>query len=123
MTADLPAKPETGRAHVSRTSASSSRSSSSPQDISQFVLRYKIPLILLYYGFCSSTLIVINKVTVHNLRAPVFILIAQLLFAAGVVKGLNVTGVLEAEKLQWSLVRPFLLIVAGFLGEQQGMSV
>jgi hypothetical protein len=126
MTADLPAKPETGGAHgSSRASASSSRtsSSSSPQDMSQFVLRYKIPLILLYYGFCSSTLIVINKVAVHNLRAPVFILITQLLFAAGTVKGLNVTGVLEAEKLQWSLVRPFLLIVAGFLGEQQGMSM
>ncbi|WIA34583.1 hypothetical protein OEZ86_012903 [Tetradesmus obliquus] len=80
------------------------------------VQQYKIPLILLYYGFCSSTLIVINKVAVHNLRAPVFILITQLLFAATTVKGLNVFGVLEAEKLQWSLVRPFLLIVAGFLG-------
>lgn len=84
------------------------------------VQQYKIPLILLYYGFCSSTLIVINKVAVHNLRAPVFILITQLLFAATTVKGLNVFGVLEAEKLQWSLVRPFLLIVAGFLGEQHG---
>jgi hypothetical protein len=52
----------------------------------------------------------------------VFILVSQLLFAAGTVKGLNVFGVLEAEKLQWSLVRPFLLIVAGFLGEQQGMT-
>jgi hypothetical protein len=121
MTAgDLPAMADGGGA-VSR-AAVSSRSSSSVQDFSQFVQRYKIPLILLYYGFCSSTLIVINKVAVHNLRAPVFILILQLLFAAGTVKGLNVSGVLDAEKLQWSLVRPFLLIVAGFLGEQRGMT-
>jgi hypothetical protein len=118
MTADLPAKPE-GAGNGNR--ASSRSSSSSPQDMSQFMQRYKIPLILLYYGFCSSTLIVINKVAVHNLKAPVFILITQLLFAAGTVKGLNVFGVLDAEKLQWSLVRPFLLIVAGFLGEQLGM--
>lgn len=62
---------------------------------------------------CSQ---VINKVAVHNLKAPVFILIMQLMFAATTVKGCSTFGVLEAEKLQWSLVRPFLLIVAGFLG-------
>jgi GDP-mannose transporter len=50
------------------------------------------------------------------LQAPVFILILQLAFAAVTVKGANVCGVLDAEKLRWGLVRPFLLIVAGFLG-------
>jgi hypothetical protein len=49
-------------------------------------------------------------------QAPVFILILQLAFAAITVKGCNVAGVLDAEKLRWGLVRPFLLIVAGFLG-------
>jgi hypothetical protein len=32
-----------------------------------FVQQYKIYLIILYYGLCSSTLIVINKVAVHNI--------------------------------------------------------
>jgi hypothetical protein len=32
------------------------------------VKQYKIPLIILYYGLCSSTLIVINKVAVHNIK-------------------------------------------------------
>jgi hypothetical protein len=27
-----------------------------------------VPFIILYYGLCSSTLIVINKVAVHNLK-------------------------------------------------------
>lgn len=44
------------------------------------------------------------------------ILFMQLAFAAITVKGCNICGVLDAEKLRWSLVRPFLLIVAGFLG-------
>lgn len=35
--------------------------------LQQFVAQNKIPLIIFYYGFCSSTLIVINKVAVHNL--------------------------------------------------------
>lgn len=52
-----------------------------------------------------------------------FILITQLLFAATTVKGLNVVGVLDAERLQWILVRPFVLIVAGFLREQQGVAL
>lgn len=81
-----------------------------------FMQTWKIPLILFYYGFCSSTLIVINKVAVHNLRAPVFILVLQLLFAAGSVKFLTALGTLDAENLQWRLVRPFLLIIVGFLG-------
>lgn len=50
------------------------------------------------------------------LQAPVFILVLQLAFAALTVKGCATFGVLEAEKLRWGLVRPFLLIVAGFLG-------
>jgi GDP-mannose transporter len=76
----------------------------------------QIPLILFYYGFCSSTLIVINKVAVYTLKAPTLILIAQLLFSAGAVKGLSMAKVLTAEKLQWDLVKPFLLIVVAFLG-------
>eukprot|EP00775_Hariotina_reticulata_P003704 gene3704-3967_t len=38
------------------------------------------------------------------------------MFAACTVQLLKLFKVLEAENLQWKLVRPFLLIVAGFLG-------
>jgi hypothetical protein len=46
----------------------------------------------------------------------VFILVLQLLFSAAAVKGCAAAGVLDAEPLRWRLVRPFLLIVGGFLG-------
>jgi hypothetical protein len=29
---------------------------------------YRVPFIILYYSLCSSTLIVINKVAIHNLK-------------------------------------------------------
>lgn len=90
------------------------------QTWAQLTHKYKIPMILAYYGLCSSTLIVINKVAVHTLQAPVFILISQLLFSAFVVKALSLFGVLEAESLQWQLVKPFMLIVVGFLGTLYG---
>lgn len=93
---------------------------SAPQQWTQAAQKYKIPLILAYYGLCSSTLIVINKVAVHTLEAPVFILVSQLLFSAFVVKALSIFGVLEAEGLQWQLAKPFALIVVGFLGTLYG---
>ena len=40
-----------------------------------FVQQYKIPLIILYYGLCSSTLIVINKVAVHNITVSLALLL------------------------------------------------
>jgi hypothetical protein len=83
----------------------------------------RVPLIILYYGTCSSLLIVINKVAVHSLRTPVFILIMQLAFAASTVSAGTAVRVITAEKLQWRLVRPFLLIVAGFLGTLFGAYV
>lgn len=85
-------------------------------NVAQLMNLYKVPLILFYYGLCSSTLIVINKVAVHNIKAPVFILGLQLLFAAYTVKALAIFGVLEAESLQWKLVKPFTLIIVGFIG-------
>lgn len=85
-------------------------------DLQHIYEQYKIPSILLYYGLCSSTLIVINKLAVHSVQAPVFILLLQLLFAAGTVKASAAAGLVEAENLQWSLVRPFTLIILGFLG-------
>lgn len=50
------------------------------------------------------------------LQAPVFILVLQLLFAAAVVKALAVWGAVQADALQWRLIRPFLPFVASFLG-------
>jgi GDP-mannose transporter len=50
------------------------------------------------------------------MQAPVSILILQLAFAAVTVKSCSVFGLLEAERLRWGLVRPFLLVIAGFLG-------
>eukprot|EP00879_Flechtneria_rotunda_P005403 GHRR01005694.1.p1 GENE.GHRR01005694.1~~GHRR01005694.1.p1 ORF type:complete len:363 (+),score=47.19 GHRR01005694.1:572-1660(+) len=113
MAADLVSN---GKLEASGTPLHGKRSSPPGTPWSQLLQTWKIPLILFYYGLCSSTLIVINKVAVHTVPAPVFILVIQLLFAASTVKSLNLCGIVETENLQWSLVKPFLLIVAGFLG-------
>eukprot|EP00775_Hariotina_reticulata_P005741 gene5741-5981_t len=94
--------------------AEDSRRPNNPQDL--LLQKWKVPLIVLYYGLCSSTLIVINKVAVHTVEAPVFILLLQLLFSAFTVKGFTISGVLDAEGLQWSLMKPFALIIVAFLG-------
>lgn len=45
-----------------------------------------------------------------------FILVLQLLFAAAVVKALSLWGAVQADALQWRLIKPFLPFVASFLG-------
>lgn len=75
-----------------------------------------LALVLVYYGLCSSSLIVINKVAVHTLHAPNAILLAQFAFTGVVVRLAAALALLEAEPLRWKLVRPFLLVAASVLG-------
>jgi len=73
-------------------------------------------LIMGYYAACSSTMLVINKVAVHFLPAPTFVLACQLAATALIVRLLDGIGVVEADKLEWSKVRRFCLVVIGFFG-------
>lgn len=73
-------------------------------------------LIILYYAACSSTMLVINKVTVHFLPAPTFVLICQLAVSAITVRVLDVLGYVEADKIEWSKLKRFIWVIVGFLG-------
>jgi GDP-mannose transporter len=75
-----------------------------------------VPLIIAYYAACSSTLLVINKVAVHSLPAPAFVLTCQLVFAAVLTRGLGLAGVMHVEPLEKGKVIRFMGVVAGFLG-------
>ncbi|MEW5297977.1 MAG: hypothetical protein WDW38_003726 [Sanguina aurantia] len=73
-------------------------------------------MIILYYSFCSSTMLVINKVTIYYLPAPTFVLFCQLAASTLVVKAGGVMGMIEVDKLEWAKVRKFIWVVVGFLG-------
>lgn len=59
---------------------------------------------------------VINKVTIHYLPAPTFVLVCQLVVSALTAKIGDATGVLEADKLEWPKIKRFIWVIVGFLG-------
>jgi solute carrier family 35 len=69
-----------------------------------------------YYGLCSSCLLIVNKVALHILPAPVFLLSLQLWFAVVFVYALRATGMLTVEPLRWRIALKFLPVVVSFLG-------
>jgi len=76
----------------------------------------KTTLIIGYYALCSSTMLIINKVAVHFLPAPTFLLVCQLAASALAVKACSRAGLIEADPLEWSKIKRFCFVVVGFLG-------
>lgn len=71
---------------------------------------------IVYYSICSSSLLVINKLTVNYFPAPCVILFLQLLFSAAVVLVGFVVGLIQHDALDYRKLKHFGPICVGFLG-------
>merc|ERR1711865_1002533 len=60
------------------------------------------------YMACSSLMLVVNKLAVHLIPAPLMLLFAQLACTALVVRGASLVSDLDVESLKWSKVKAFL---------------
>jgi hypothetical protein len=76
-------------------------------------------LAIAYYAACSSTMLVINKVAIHQLPCPMFVLCCQLFVSAAVVGLLNQTGHLIAERADWAKLQKFIWVVLGCVALQR----
>ncbi|PNW69845.1 hypothetical protein CHLRE_18g748997v5 [Chlamydomonas reinhardtii] len=61
-------------------------------------------------------MLVVNKVVIHNIPAPSTVLALQLGASAGLVYSAGILGFIQVDRLEWSKVKAFSLVVAGFLG-------
>lgn len=61
-------------------------------------------------------MLVINKVAIHHLPCPSFVLFCQLGVSALVVKSCGVMGYLDVDHIEWHKFRKFVFVVIGFLG-------
>jgi hypothetical protein len=77
--------------------------------------RSEVMFAMVYFAVCSGTLLVINKVTIEVVRAPIFILVCQLSFSAIAVKAGDAAGIVKSEPLEWNRVLAFTLVVLGFV--------
>jgi solute carrier family 35 len=69
-----------------------------------------------YYGLCSSTLLIINKLALYVFSAPVFLLSIQLWFAVATVYLLSCLNCIRIQPLRWSTALQFSPVVVSFLG-------
>lgn len=67
------------------------------------------------YMLSSALLLLINKITIHELPLPCFVLFTQLLSSAVVTRTLGVLDVIEVEPLQVSKIRRFWLVPVAFM--------
>ena len=67
------------------------------------------------YATCSSIMLVINKLAVHYLPAPSFVLLAQVTSSWLAVKLVGCTGAIEVDELEWGKVKSFFPVAAAFL--------
>lgn len=69
-----------------------------------------------YYSLCSSCLLIVNKVALHILPAPVCVLSLQLWFAVVFAYLLTAFGVLQIAPLRLRTAVKFIPVVLSFLG-------
>lgn len=69
-----------------------------------------------YYSLCSSILLIVNKVALQIIPAPVYLLSLQLWFAVALVYTHQRFGTMQIEKLCWSTAIKFFPVVLSFLG-------
>ncbi|GAX77075.1 hypothetical protein CEUSTIGMA_g4521.t1 [Chlamydomonas eustigma] len=74
-----------------------------------------VSLYIGYFALCSSTMLLINKVTIHFLPCPTFVLVCQLGSAALVVQILDLLGIVHADKFEWDKVKKFAFVAFAFL--------
>ena len=70
---------------------------------------------VLGYGTCSSLMLIVNKVTIHLLPAPSFLLFAQFFSSWVVVKLCGLCGLITVDALEWGKLRAFFFVSLAFL--------
>ena len=69
---------------------------------------------VLAYSFCSGTLVLLNKLTLHFLPFPSLVVSFQLLACIILVYGAKFAGLINVDPIKWEYVKPYLLYILFF---------
>ena len=61
------------------------------------------------YSFCSGTLVLLNKLTLHFLPFPSLVVAFQLLACILIIYGAQFCGKIDVDAIRWEYVKPYLL--------------
>jgi GDP-mannose transporter len=79
-------------------------------------MRAKVAGAVSGYMLCSASMLLVNKLAVHFLPAPAFVLLAQFVSAAVAVRGAAALGFIEVDPLEWAKVKVFMVVAFCFVG-------
>mmetsp|Transcript_19216 Transcript_19216/g.39465 ORF Transcript_19216/g.39465 Transcript_19216/m.39465 type:complete len:353 (-) Transcript_19216:1533-2591(-) len=66
------------------------------------------------YSFCSGTLVLLNKLTLHFLPFPSLVVSFQLFACIVIIYGANALKLIEVDPIQWEHVKPYMLYILFF---------
>mmetsp|Transcript_17915 Transcript_17915/g.41309 ORF Transcript_17915/g.41309 Transcript_17915/m.41309 type:complete len:357 (+) Transcript_17915:147-1217(+) len=66
------------------------------------------------YSFCSGSLVLLNKLTVHFLPFPSLVVCFQLFACIIIVYGAALCRIVEVDPIQWEYVKPYMLYIVFF---------
>lgn len=74
----------------------------------------EIILSVLSYSFCSGTLVLLNKLTLHFLPFPSLVVAVQLFACIVIIYGSKCAGYIEVDAIKWEYVKPYILYIFFF---------
>ena len=71
--------------------------------------RQEVILSILSYSFCSGTLVLLNKLTLHYLPFPSLVVAVQLVACIFMIYSANYLGFVQVDPIKWEFVKPYLI--------------
>lgn len=69
---------------------------------------------VLAYSFCSGSMVLLNKFTLHFLPFPSLVVSVQLLACIFIIFGAKFAGIVQVDDIKWEYVKPYLLYIFFF---------
>ena len=64
---------------------------------------------ILSYSFCSGSLVLLNKLTLHYLPLPSLVVVVQLVACVAMIYTAEFLNYVTVDRIQWNFVKPYLL--------------
>lgn len=76
---------------------------------------YAVAVAVIGYSLCSSTLLLVNKMSLVYLPLPAILSVIQIFVAAAIVFTMKVTGLQKVDDLQWDKVKAYGVYIFAFV--------
>jgi len=76
--------------------------------------QYLVILSIVAYSFCSGTLVLLNKLTLHFLPFPSLVVCFQLFACIVIIYGAMLLKYIQVDPIKWEYAKPYMLYVLFF---------